>query len=182
MTEKKNMIEQLFFDADCLSSFLWVGQENLLLQLYPGRIVLPKQVYDELSHPSIRHIGAKIEMLHRTDKIIRSDILLNTEEYKIYHDLAISPPQGQRLIGKGEAAALALAKVNNGIVASNNLKDIMGYVGKFGLEHITTGDIMILALQEGLIDENHGNQIWQDMVQRRRLLPTASFTEFLSNR
>lgn len=174
------MTEQLFFDTDCLSSFLWVGQEQLLLQLYPGKIVLPKQVFDELSHPSIRHIGAKIESLQRAGKVIRSDILLNTEEYKLYHDLAISPSQGCRLIGKGEAAALALAKINNGIIASNNLKDISNYVKAFGLEHITTGDIMKLALEKGLIDEKGGNQIWQDMIRRKRLLPTATFSEFLT--
>ena len=68
------MTEQLFFDTDCLSSFLWVGQEQLLLQLYPGKIVLPKQVFDELSHPSIRHIGAKIESLQRAGKVSRRDI------------------------------------------------------------------------------------------------------------
>lgn len=37
------MIEQLIFDTDCISAFLWVGRENLLLKLYAGRIVLPKQ-------------------------------------------------------------------------------------------------------------------------------------------
>ena len=64
------MTDRLFFDTDCLSSFLWVGQENLLLQLYQGRIVLPKQVFDELSHPSISHIKEKIEALVRAGQRI----------------------------------------------------------------------------------------------------------------
>lgn len=176
------MTDRLFFDTDCLSSFLWVGQENLLLHLYPGRIVLPKQVFDELSHPSISHIKAKIETLHEAGKVIRSDILLSTEEYELYHALAISPPAGERLIGKGEAAALALAKVNNGVVASNNLRDVMKYVEKFGLEHITTGEIMALALTEDLIDETRGNAIWRNMIRRQRMLPTATFSDYLKSR
>ena len=176
------MTDRLFFDTDCLSSFLWVGQENLLLHLYPGRIVLPKQVFDELSHPSIPHIKAKLDALHGAGKIVRSEILLSTEEYELYHELAISPPDGERLIGKGEAAALALAKVNSGIVASNNLKDVMKYVEKFGLEHITTGDIMVSALTEGLIDETRGDFIWRNMILRRRMLPTATFSDFLKSR
>ena len=176
------MTDRLFFDTDCLSAFLWVGQENLLLQLYPGRIVLPKQVFDELSHPTIPHIKKKIEALHEDGKVIRKDILLSTEEYELYHALAISPPAGEKSIGKGEAAALALAKVNNGVVASNNLRDVMKYVEKFGLEHITTSDIMVFALSEGLIDETCGNQIWQEMIRRKRLLPTATFSDYLQKR
>jgi hypothetical protein len=38
------MTDKLFFDTDCISSFLWVKEENLLLKLYPGIVVLPKQV------------------------------------------------------------------------------------------------------------------------------------------
>ena len=176
------MTDRLFFDTDCLSSFLWVGQENLLLQLYQGRIVLPKQVFDELSHPSISHIKEKIEALHADGKVVRSEILLSTEEYEIYHALSISPPAGEKPIGKGEAAALALAKVNKGIVASNNLRDVMKYVEKFELEHITTSDIMVLAFSEGLIDETRGNSIWRNMIQRRRMLPTATFSDYLKSR
>ncbi|UNC91241.1 M78 family metallopeptidase domain-containing protein [Candidatus Contubernalis alkaliaceticus] len=41
LKECKNQI-----DNDCVSSFLWVKEENLLLKLYPGRIVLPHEVFD----------------------------------------------------------------------------------------------------------------------------------------
>jgi hypothetical protein len=47
------MIRKLFFDTDCISSFLWVREENILFKLYPERIVLPKDVVSELSNPSI---------------------------------------------------------------------------------------------------------------------------------
>lgn len=46
------MTKQLFFDTDCLSSFLWVHREDILLRLYPGKIVLPQQVFNELSNNS----------------------------------------------------------------------------------------------------------------------------------
>jgi len=42
------MIEPLFLDTDCLSTFLVVQRENLILQLYAGRIGIPQQVYNEL--------------------------------------------------------------------------------------------------------------------------------------
>lgn len=44
---------------------------------------------------------AKLESLHAAGKIVRNDILLSTEEYELYHELAISPPAGERQIGRG---------------------------------------------------------------------------------
>jgi predicted nucleic acid-binding protein len=173
------MTDKLFFDTDCISSFLWVKEENLLLKLYPGVVVLPKQVYDELSNPSIPHIRRKVNQLCSNGDISTKEILTNTEEYKLYYELAIAPPKGEKVIGKGEAAAIALAKAYGGIIASNNLKDISKYVGKYNLEHITTGDILVAALNKGYIDEATGNKIWQDMIGKRRMLPTATFTEYL---
>ena len=59
------MIDSLFFDNDCISAFLWVRNESLLVKLYPGRIVIPKPVYDELSYPGIAHLKARVEKENR---------------------------------------------------------------------------------------------------------------------
>ena len=64
----------------------------------------------------------------------------------MYRDLAILPPKGAKIIGKGEAAAIALAKTYGGILASNNLKDISKYVTKYNLRHKTTGEILVVAI------------------------------------
>lgn len=173
------MTDKLFFDTDCISSFLWVGEENILLKLYPGRIVLPKQVYEELSNPSIPHIKRKVNKLYSNDDISVKEILLGTEEFALYYKLAISPPKGEKIIGKGEAAAIALAKAYNGIIASNNLSDISKYVKKYNLEHVATGDILVAALNRGYINETIGNRIWTNMIIKRRILPTRTFTEYL---
>ncbi len=61
---------------------------------------------------------------------------------------------------------MALAKVNNGIIASNNLKDIKHYVAQYGIHHIATGGILVEALSRGLIDESTGNQIWSNMIKK----------------
>lgn len=173
------MTNKLFFDTDCISSFLWVKEENLLFKLYPGRIVLPKEVFVELSNPSIPHIKRKVSELCTSGDITTKEILAGTDEYVLYNELAISPPKGERIIGKGEAAAIALAKVHGGILASNNLKDISKYVEKYNLDHVATGDILVAALEVGYIDENTGNQIWHNMISKRRILPTSSFSDYL---
>ena len=121
----------------------------------------------------------RVNELCLSGDVSTKEILINTNEYKLYYELVISPPKGEKIIGKGEAAAIALAKTYNGIIASNNLKDISKYVYKYNLEHITTGGILVAALDEGYIDEQTGNQIWANMISKRRMLPTPTFTEYL---
>ncbi len=89
------MTKQLFFDNDCVSSFLWVNEENLLLKLYPGRIVLPQEVFDELSNPSIPHIKRKVTQLITNGYIATQRIFTETEEFYLYYQLAIAPPKGE---------------------------------------------------------------------------------------
>lgn len=47
------LIKDIFIDTDCISAFLWVGNESLLSQLYPGRVIMPKPVYDEIDRPTL---------------------------------------------------------------------------------------------------------------------------------
>lgn len=170
---------ETFFDTDCISSFLWVRRENIIINLFTGQIILPKQVYNELDHPSIPHISQRIKNMEQSNSILIKEIEIDSEAYKIYHELAIQPPPGILKIGKGEAAAIALAKVNNGILASNNLKDIIYYVKKYNLKYITTGDILVQALSKKLITEEEGNDIWLKMIARKRKLPTPTFSDYL---
>lgn len=178
------MIEPLFFDTDCISAFLWVDNESILSKLFPGRIIIPKEVYDELSHPGVNCVkGLKVQI----DKMIQSGdanietIMVDTSTYELYRKLTSNPDSGYKIIGRGEAASISLAKEKGGILASNNLKDISGYVKAYNLTHLTTGDIMKMALDAGYIDESQGNTIWANMVARRRKLGYATFSEYLAD-
>ena len=142
---------------------------------------MPKEVFAELSNPSIPHIRRKAYRLRLNGDIAIKEILTGTEEYDLYYKLAISPPQGEKRIGKGEAAAIALAKVYNGVLASNNLKDISKYVKKYDLDHIATGDILIAAFKAEYMDEHTGNEIWTNMILKRRILPAKTFSDYLKN-
>jgi hypothetical protein len=83
------MTDKLFFDTDCISSFLWVKEEYLILKLYPNRIILPKQVFEELSNPSIPHIKRKVTELCLSGDISTKEILINTEEFNLYYELVV---------------------------------------------------------------------------------------------
>lgn len=173
------MTEPLFFDTDCLSAFLWINDQSLLAKLYPGRIVIPAQVYSELSNPAIPHLKARIDvMLQNKDARIES-IQTDSKEYDLYTKLISTDNPEHKAIGRGEAAAITFAKERNGILASNNLRDVAFYVSEFHLQHKTTGDILKEALEKGLITESQGNQLWQNMLRKRRKLGYKTFTEFL---
>ncbi len=179
LIKKKDMTSTLFFDADCLSAFLWVNREDILFGLFPEKIVLPKQVYLELCHPSIPHFKQKMDQFIREGKLSIKEILLDTKEYHLYYELAFSPPKGEIIIGKGEAAAIALAKTYNGIIASSNFRDVAKYARKYNLEHVGAGDILVAAFNAGHIDEAEGNSIWHNMIEKRRMLPSTNFTKYL---
>ena len=172
------MTKEVFFDTDCLSAFLWIEDTNILHELYGGRIILPEPVYEELSNPCIPHIKQRADMMINNHDASVQMILTGTEEYKLYSDL-IRVEKGKKSIGRGEAGGIALAKTYNGILASNNYKDIAPYIEKYNLKHTDTGQILHKALQEGLITETDGNIIWSKMLSKKRRVPANSFSEYL---
>lgn len=172
------MIDSYFFDTDCISAFLWVRNESILSKLYSGKIILPRQVYDEIT--KVPPLLRRVESMKTAGQLTVQSINVGTDEYKDYYALAVNPPEGTKIIGKGEAAAIALTKKHNGTLASNNLRDIKIYVEKYHLKHTTTGDILVDALNQGIITEDDGNTIWGNMLAKRRMLPTTTFSEYLS--
>ena len=108
------MTEPLFFDTDCISAFLWVKEQSILVKMFPGRIGIPRQTYEELSIPEIPHLKSRVDQLIEGGQAQIVDINFDTEAYELYYRLTEAPTNGHRIIGKGEAACLALAKTENG--------------------------------------------------------------------
>lgn len=172
------MTKELFFDTDCLSSFLWINNTNLLQILYGGRIVIPDSVYQELCNPCIPHLKKRVDVLVDGKDASIWKIETGTEEYALYHSL-VKGRKGTKAIGKGEAAGIALAKTYDGILASNNYADIGVYIRKYNLKHIDTGHILLEALGKGIITENDGDVLWRQMRDKNRQLPAENFGEYL---
>ena len=174
------MTKDLFFDTDCLSAFLWINNVRILHALYGGKMILPEPVYRELSNPGVPHIRQRADgLIARGDAFIKA-IRTGTEEYKLYSSL-IGSEKGKKSIGRGEAGGIALARICNGTLASNNYKDIGEYIEKYHLKHIDTGQILAEALRKGLITESEGNGIWKQMLDKKRALPAGTFSAYLEN-
>ncbi len=174
------MTDEYFFDTDCLSAFLWVRGESILSQLYAGHIILPAQVYDELK--KVPHLFAKVDLLKSNGDLAVKSMEVDSAEYHDYLQMTTAPEEGMRIIGSGEAAGIAMVKKYGGTIAGNNLRDISPYVNKYRLKHITTGDILIEAVNSGIITGTEGNTIWSNMLRKRRVLPTATFSDYIKSK
>ena len=172
------MTDKYFFDTDCLSAFLWVHGESILAKLYSGRIILPAQVYEELE--KVPHLLEKVDVLKNSGDLRVESMQVGSVEYDDYLKMTERPEKGMKFIGRGEAAGIAMAKQRNGTLASNNLHDILPYVEKYKIQHITTGEILIEAMRAGIVTESECNTVWANMIRKRRTLPTATFSEFLA--
>ena len=53
------------------------------------------------------------------------------------------------------------------------------YVDEYNLKHVTTADILVEAFSRKLITEEQGNEIWSEMLKKRRKIGGNSFTEYL---
>lgn len=178
--ERKGFLltDSIFSDTDCICAFLWVHGECLLEKIVEGKIIIPKPVYDEIDRPSIPHLKRRIDELLAKGSAEIMYLSVDSEEYDLYIELTTFSG-GNKVIGRGEAASISLAKKHDGILGSNNLKDVAYYVQKYSLKHMTTGDLLVEAYERGLITEAEGNAIWQAMLNKRRQIGARSFTEYL---
>ena len=174
------MTKVIFFDTDCISSFLWTRTERLLIHCFGNDMIIPRQVYNEIS--TVTHLQQRIDVMVNNGNLTIEDLLVGSEENNLYLDLTdYTRSSTLPLIGKGEAAAIVLSKKNNGILASNNFRDVRYYVELYGLDHISTPDILYKAFNDGLISITEADSIWTQMVAKRRKLPFSTFSEYLSS-
>lgn len=169
--------KDIFYDTDCLSCFISIDDVSILKQLFK-KIVIPYEVYKEFSKVPV--LKRRVDRLIKKGFIEVIDLNTNTPTYNLFVKLHRGYLFDKEM-GKGEAAALALAIKNNGIIASNNTQDIIKAVEKYNLIQIKTGDILVKAYDLQIITEDEGNALWKKMLNQKRFLTEKTFTEYLKN-
>ena len=170
----------IIFDTDCISSFLWIKRLDIINALFPNEIIIPQSVYDELNKiksPPYRFVFNDLYSQILKGNFKLKNIMISSREFNEYRKL-ISMKNPKR-IGKGEAAAIVITRALNGTLASNNLRDILPYVGKNKLPYICTEDILYLSYEKKYFSIEEGNQIWNDMKRKKRKLPNYDFKEIV---
>ena len=163
----------LVLDSDFLSSYSWVDRLDVLEKLYAGRMVILDEVMEEINR--VPHLAEKVITSITNGSIQRVSMIAASAEAL---ELAKYLEDGK--YGRGESACMAYLKHNDGSLGSNNLADIKKFCVDTNKRLITTGDALYQALKSGIITLNEGDAIWTRMLDKRRKLPTDSFSEYLS--
>lgn len=170
--------DKIYFDTDCLSSFLWTNSQSILVQLYGDRVFVPTLVLDEIR--KVPFLQGQLTRYLNTGLIQTENFGIKDDPFNIYKLLILGDNEHPK-IGQGEAAVIALAKCNEATMASNNLKDISYYIEYYNLNNITTADILHEAVQNNVITHLEADALWQKMILCRRNLPYQSYSEWLQH-
>ena len=173
------LTKRVVWDSDCMSSFLTAGSMGVPIILIGEKMILPKVVYDELI--AARNEGWKevVDNLIVRKVFELREISTGEEAMKTFYELTQRPKDGFPAIGRGEAAAIAIAKQEGGILASNNFKDIIQYVELYNLPLITTGSMLYDRYISEEMSEDEIETIWHSMYESGCKLPAETFSEYL---
>ena len=172
------MNTQVFYDTDCLECFLFVDAGYILEELF-SKIIIPEQVYNELMDNNTPSI-VKTNFNKLKDGFVETrEIQFASPEYTAYKAIekGLWSKTG-KICGSGESAAMALAHLNDGIVASNNLSDVEEYIGSLDIELITSSMILSKAFEKDIVSETTANSLWKGMLNEGINLPKGSFSDY----
>ena len=170
------MREMFFMIPIGLVCFLAVKQCGILQEMF-SKVIVPLVVKDEIMNPATpQYIKNNFYKLIELDFVEVKEMRLGSAE----HDRYIRLKDDYEFMGNGEAAVIALACENGGVIASNNLSDVRGYVEDYDLKLITTAFILAKAYEAGIKTRKELDNIWKDMIKngRKRSLPAKSFTHY----
>lgn len=170
----------LVFDNDCLASFIWIKRLDILVFLYENRMFVPQVVVDELSYMKRykKYKWVYYDLLKAIKNKIFKVIKINIDE-KAFGEYSILRKEGK---GKGESAAIAIAKTMDNYTACNNLRDIRPYIKKGEINNLVTLDILYEYYIKADISICEIDKILNDMRSKKRDLPDINFAEYLKKR
>jgi len=171
----------IVFDTDCISSFLWVRSIDLVVQAMADcTLLVPSQVIAEFGElmrlPDYRFVPQLMHDHIRRGHFQTMDMLAADAVADEYFRLT-QASRKPRPLGPGEAAVLSYARLQDGTVASNNLRDVRAYCEQYHMGLITTADIMCHAVAQGIMTVAEGEDLWKGMKARRRRLPDGDFAD-----
>jgi predicted nucleic acid-binding protein len=168
----------VFYDTDCLECFLFVDAGHILEKLF-SKIIIPEQVYNELMDYNTPTIVKTNFKKLKEGFVETKEIEFASQEYTTYKSIEKGFwSKTGKVCGSGESAAMALAHLNNGIVASNNLSDVEEYIESLDIELITSSMILSKAVKKDIVSDEDANVLWKGMVEEGIDLPRDSFTEY----
>lgn len=176
----------IVFDTDLLSTLLLIDRFDFITFLYPDyQYLVPNNVEKEINNPTYKHSKT---IKNRFKKLVNSgviavcnQIMIEEEDLmNLFFQLRATGKYG-KLIDSGEAEVVARAKMLNAIVASNNFKDVTQYTKKFGLDLISTSQIIYRAYKSGYISLDDGKLLFNNLIKNgEKISSYNSFDDYIS--
>lgn len=168
----------VFYDTDCLECFLFVDAGHILEELF-SKIIIHEQVYSEIMAENTPAIVKKNFKNLKNRFVEIKEISFLSQEYTTYNLIkkGLWSKTG-KICGSGESAAITLAHLNNGLVASNNLSDVEEYIESLDIELITSSMILSKAVERDIISKENADDLWKGMINKGIKLPKESFSDY----
>jgi len=161
---------KILIDADVIRHFIEGGKLHDIIKIFSNRIVLVDIVRNELFRS--KRIKPIVETFITTCKIEEVKLEDNFDAVAEYVKLLT-------FAGDGEAACMALAKVENKYIASSNLKDIAKYCKDNGIKVYTTMDFLYEGMMNRLYTETECDKFISDVLASGSKLPVNSIEEYV---
>jgi predicted nucleic acid-binding protein len=165
----------ILIDADVVSHFVTAGKARILKQIFPHNpILILDKVHAELQQwPSPTLLSEVSYLLSK--KIIRlidfpDDNPAIVKEYAWIKTMLFK--------GDGESACLAVARYDNKILASSNLRDIKKYCTDHSISYLTTMDFLCEALNKNVLIESECDAFIQLVKAAGSRLPVNKMSEY----
>lgn len=161
--------KDVIYDSDCLVCFLAVRQCGILKKLF-SKVIVPaiveKEILNPRTPPDIRY---EFNRLKQMDFVEVKHMQVGSKEHALYKRLQ----KKFKFLGKGESAVIAITCQCDGVIASNNLLDVMGLVEDYNLNLVTTAFILAKAYENGVKSRKELDgigEIWLKMVVKGHFL------------
>ena len=166
----KNDNKKILLDCDVIRHLLKGDRISLLRDLYGNNITILKVVFDELFRSTqIQNVVENFIKFYSVE--IMEFPADNFDILKEYAAL-------RKRFGDGESACMAVAKFTKDYIASSNLKDIKDYCENNGIIYLTTMDILLEAVDAGLITESDCDLIIQKIKRKKSKLPVDNLADY----
>ena len=161
---------KILIDADVIRHFIAGGNLYDIIKIFPDRIVIVDVVRDELLRS--KKIKPIVESFKTDCKIEEVKLEDNFDAVAEYVKLL-------SFAGHGEAACMALAKVEKKYIASSNLKDIAKYCRDNEIKVYTTMDFLYEGMMNRLYTEPQCDKFISDVLASGSKLPVNSIEEYV---
>ena len=159
-----------YFDTVSLCNFLFSRADLLLKLRYHKRGFITWEVYDEICAGFVKYPALQRLEILLNDKTLTL-VSLSDQARQLYSNLIIQ-------LGRGEASCLAMAKVSDGIVVTDD-RSARQQCNHSHIQFTGTIGILKACVRDGAIELNQADIYLHEMIKQGFYSPVQSISEII---